>query len=63
MLIAGAGVRHEAVPQTQTGEGTGLNTIMRTVGGAIGGQAAASIVAAHVTSGGARRRMASRWRS
>jgi EmrB/QacA subfamily drug resistance transporter len=42
----------DAVPQTQTGEATGINTIMRTVGGAIGGQVAASIVAAHVTSGG-----------
>ena len=42
----------DAVPQTQTGEATGINTIMRTVGGAIGGQVVATIVAAHVTSGG-----------
>jgi MFS family permease len=28
----------EAVPQHQTGEATGMNTIMRTVGGAFGGQ-------------------------
>jgi EmrB/QacA subfamily drug resistance transporter len=37
-----------AVPQTQTGEATGMNTIMRTVGGAFGGQIAAAIVASHV---------------
>jgi EmrB/QacA subfamily drug resistance transporter len=34
----------EAVPQTQTGEATGMNTIMRTVGGAFGGQIAAAII-------------------
>jgi MFS family permease len=38
----------EAVPQRQTGEATGMNTIMRTVGGAFGGQLAAAIVANHV---------------
>jgi EmrB/QacA subfamily drug resistance transporter len=38
----------EAVPQKQTGEATGMNTIMRTVGGAFGGQIAAAIVADHV---------------
>jgi EmrB/QacA subfamily drug resistance transporter len=38
----------EAVPQHQTGEATGMNTIMRTVGGAFGGQIAAAIVADHV---------------
>jgi EmrB/QacA subfamily drug resistance transporter len=43
----------EAVPQTQTGEATGMNTIMRTVGGAFGGQLAAVIVAEHVTAGSA----------
>ena len=37
----------EAVPQRQTGEATGMNTIMRTVGGAFGGQIAAAIVAGH----------------
>jgi MFS family permease len=42
----------EAVPQKQTGEATGMNTIMRTVGGAFGGQIAAAIVAAHHTTGG-----------
>jgi EmrB/QacA subfamily drug resistance transporter len=43
----------ESVPQTQTGEATGMNTIMRTVGGAFGGQLAAVIVAEHVTAGSA----------
>jgi EmrB/QacA subfamily drug resistance transporter len=42
-----------AVPQTQTGEATGMNTIMRTVGGAFGGQLAAVIVAEHVNAGSA----------
>jgi EmrB/QacA subfamily drug resistance transporter len=41
----------EAVPQTQTGEATGMNTIMRTIGGAFGAQLAAVIVAEHVTAG------------
>lgn len=38
-----------AVPQSHTGEATGINTIMRTVGGALGAQIAASIVAGHVS--------------
>jgi EmrB/QacA subfamily drug resistance transporter len=42
----------QAVPPSRTGEASGMNTIMRTVGGAIGAQVAASIVAAHVGSGG-----------
>jgi EmrB/QacA subfamily drug resistance transporter len=42
----------EAVPQGQTGEATGMNTIMRTVGGAFGGQIAAAIVANHTTDSG-----------
>ena len=37
----------EAVPQRQTGEATGMYAIMRTVGGALGAQACAAIVAAH----------------
>jgi MFS family permease len=41
-----------AVPQTQTGEATGINTIMRTVGGAIGAQAVASILSGSVTPAG-----------
>jgi EmrB/QacA subfamily drug resistance transporter len=42
----------EAVDQSQTGVATGMNTIMRTIGGAIGGQAAASIVAGHISASG-----------
>ncbi|WP_249011207.1 MFS transporter [Conexibacter sp. DBS9H8] len=38
----------EAVPQTHTGEATGINTIMRSIGGALGAQIAASIVAGHL---------------
>ena len=41
----------DAVPQRQTGEATGMNTIMRTVGGAFGGQIAAAIVAGHAVAG------------
>ncbi|MGE4123254.1 MAG: MFS transporter, partial [Solirubrobacterales bacterium] len=39
----------EAVPQTHTGEATGINTIMRTIGGALGAQVAASIVSGQVS--------------
>jgi EmrB/QacA subfamily drug resistance transporter len=41
----------EAVPQHQTGEATGINTIMRTVGGAFGAQIAAAIVTDHIAAG------------
>jgi MFS family permease len=41
----------EAVPQHQTGEATGMNTIMRTVGGAFGAQIAAAIITSHVEPG------------
>ena len=41
----------EAVPQHQTGEATGMNTIMRTVGGAFGAQIAAAIVTGHLEPG------------
>jgi EmrB/QacA subfamily drug resistance transporter len=41
-----------AVPQTQTGEATGINTIMRTVGGAIGAQAVASILSGNLAGDG-----------
>jgi EmrB/QacA subfamily drug resistance transporter len=37
----------DAVPQSQTGIATGMNTIMRSIGGALGAQIAASIVGAH----------------
>jgi EmrB/QacA subfamily drug resistance transporter len=41
----------EAVPQRQTGEATGMNTIMRTVGGAFGAQIAATIITGHLEPG------------
>jgi hypothetical protein len=41
----------EAVRQDQTGVATGMNKIVRTIGGAIGAQITASILAAHVTNG------------
>jgi EmrB/QacA subfamily drug resistance transporter len=41
----------EAVPQHQTGEATGMNTIMRTIGGAFGAQIAAAIIADHIVAG------------
>ena len=37
----------QAVEPRQTGEATGINTIMRTVGGSLGAQAAATAVAGH----------------
>jgi predicted MFS family arabinose efflux permease len=61
-LITGAGIGLsfagmatlivEAVPQTQTGVATGMNTIMRSVGGALGAQIAASVVGAHLSASG-----------
>ena len=41
----------EAVDQRQTGVATGINTVMRLIGGSIRGQVAASIVAGHVVGG------------
>ncbi|HEX8854225.1 MAG TPA: MFS transporter [Thermoleophilaceae bacterium] len=42
----------EAVPQDQTGVATGMNTIARTIGGALGAQLSATILAAdHLASG------------
>ena len=41
----------DAVPQHQTGEATGMNTIMRTVGGAFGAQIAATIITNHLEPG------------
>jgi EmrB/QacA subfamily drug resistance transporter len=41
----------DAVPQHQTGEATGINTIMRTVGGAFGAQIVAAIITSHVEPG------------
>jgi EmrB/QacA subfamily drug resistance transporter len=42
----------EAVPREQTGVASGMNTIMRTIGGALGSQAAASVVASSAVQGG-----------
>ena len=42
----------EAVPQEQTGSATAVNSIMRTIGGAIGAQVAAALVAADVLASG-----------
>jgi len=41
----------EAVPPSQTGVASGMNTVMRTLGGAIGAQIAATIIANHVRHG------------
>jgi EmrB/QacA subfamily drug resistance transporter len=41
----------EAVDQRHTGAATGINTIMRLIGGSIGGQVSASIVAGHIVGG------------
>jgi len=42
----------EAVRPDQTGVATGMNAVMRTIGGAIGGQVAASILSAHLLADG-----------
>ena len=42
----------ELVPQKQTGEATGMNTIMRTVGGSLGAQVSATILTEHMVAGG-----------
>ena len=42
----------EAVPRDQTGVATGMNTIVRTIGGAIGAQVAVSILSAHTLADG-----------
>jgi MFS family permease len=43
----------EAVPVTQTGVASGMNTVMRTLGGALGAQVAATLVADHLARNGA----------
>jgi EmrB/QacA subfamily drug resistance transporter len=42
----------EVVPQEQTGVASAINSIMRTIGGAVGAQAAAALVTAHTVAGG-----------
>jgi len=41
----------QAVPSYQTGVASGMNTVMRTLGGALGGQLSASFIAAHTVDG------------
>ncbi|HST38007.1 MAG TPA: MFS transporter, partial [Conexibacter sp.] len=60
ILNAGVGAAFAALPNLivqavdphETGEATGVNTIMRNVGASIGSQVAASIVAGHLLSSG-----------
>ncbi|HZQ04687.1 MAG TPA: MFS transporter [Gaiellaceae bacterium] len=42
----------QAVPAHQTGAAGGMNTVMRTIGGAIGGQISATLISDHVGVGG-----------
>src|SRR5262249_43909518 len=42
----------ESVPRDQTGVATGMNTIVRTIGGAIGAQVAVSILSTHTLADG-----------
>jgi EmrB/QacA subfamily drug resistance transporter len=42
----------EAVPAANTGEATGMNAIMRTIGGALGSQVSAAVVSAHAVGDG-----------
>ncbi|MHB8642655.1 MAG: MFS transporter [Gaiellaceae bacterium] len=41
----------QAVPPEQTGVAGGMNTVMRTIGGAIGGQLAATLISGHTRGG------------
>jgi hypothetical protein len=41
----------QAVPPSQTGVASGMNTVLRTLGGALGGQIAATFVASHMVHG------------
>jgi len=41
----------QAVPSEQTGVASGMNTVMRTLGGALGGQLSATFIAAHTAKG------------
>jgi MFS family permease len=51
-LAAMANLIVESVPQSDVGIATGINTIMRTVGGAFGAAGGTAIVAAHVGASG-----------
>jgi MFS family permease len=41
----------QAVPSTQTGVASGMNTVMRTLGGALGGQISATFIVDHTAHG------------
>ena len=41
----------QAVPPTQTGVASGMNTVMRTLGGAVGGQLSATFIAHNLRGG------------
>ena len=41
----------QAVPSSQTGVASGVNTVMRTLGGALGGQLSATFIAEHTSAG------------
>src|SRR6202042_1628403 len=41
----------QAVPPTQTGVASGMNTVMRTLGGALGGQLTATLIADNTAHG------------
>jgi MFS family permease len=41
----------QAVPSSQTGVASGMNTVMRTLGGALGGQLSATFIAGHTAHG------------
>jgi EmrB/QacA subfamily drug resistance transporter len=41
----------QAVPSNQTGVASGMNTVMRTLGGALGGQLSATFIAGHMAHG------------
>ena len=41
----------QAVPSHQTGVASGVNTVMRTLGGALGGQLSATFIAGHMSGG------------
>jgi MFS family permease len=51
-LAAMANLIVESVPQSEVGIATGINTIMRTVGGAFGAAGATAIIAAHTSASG-----------
>jgi EmrB/QacA subfamily drug resistance transporter len=60
LVSAGSGAAFAAIPNLivdavtdrETGEATGVNTIMRNIGGAVGSQLAGSIIATHVLGNG-----------